>query len=107
MVNAPSLQATSKPANYLPEHPFDNGALTIRDEQLAPFPRTKAAIKVHRAEYNAIVTHMDHEIGTLEAGKRADMVALARDPFSVEPIALRDIEVRGTVLGGVPFDAGC
>jgi predicted amidohydrolase YtcJ len=51
--------------------------------------------------------HMDHEIGTLEAGKRADMVALARDPFSVEPTALRDIEVRGTVLGGVPFDSGC
>ena len=49
--------------------------------------------------------HMDHEIGTLEAGKRADMVALAHDPFSVEPSALRDIEVRGTVLGGVPFDA--
>ena len=33
------------------------------------------------------------------------MVALAQDPFSVEPIELRDIEVRGTVLGGLPFDA--
>ena len=50
--------------------------------------------------------HMDHEIGTLEAGKRADMTALAHDPFSIEPAELRDIEVRGTVLAGVPFDAG-
>jgi len=49
--------------------------------------------------------HMDHEIGTLEAGKRADVVALARDPFAVEPEELRDIEVRGTVLAGRPFDA--
>jgi predicted amidohydrolase YtcJ len=48
---------------------------------------------------------MDHEIGTLEAGKRADMVALAEDPFSLDPARLRDIEVRGTVLGGVPFAA--
>ena len=51
--------------------------------------------------------HMDHEIGTLEAGKRADMVALADDPFSVDAAELRDIEVRGTVLGGVPFTAAC
>jgi predicted amidohydrolase YtcJ len=50
--------------------------------------------------------HMDHEIGTLEAGKRADMVALEHDPLSVKPMELRDIEVRGTVLGGVPFAAG-
>ncbi len=50
--------------------------------------------------------HMDHEIGTLEAGKRADIVALAQDPFEVAPTELRDIEVRGTVLGGIAFDAG-
>ncbi len=58
------------PKNYLPEHPFDNGALKIRDEQLAPFPRTEEVIRVHRAEYNAITTHMDREIGrVLEALK--------------------------------------
>lgn len=64
------------PANYLPEHPFDNGAVRIRDEQLAPFPRSKSAIQVHRAEYNAIVSHMDHEIGrilkALQASGKAD-----------------------------------
>ena len=38
------------------------------------------------------------------AGKRADMVALAEDPFEVAPEALRDIEVRGTVLDGAPLD---
>ncbi|MBM3739999.1 MAG: hypothetical protein FJW39_29930, partial [Acidobacteria bacterium] len=28
------------PPNFLPEHPFDNGDLKLRDEQLAPWPRT-------------------------------------------------------------------
>jgi predicted amidohydrolase YtcJ len=49
--------------------------------------------------------HLDHEIGTLEAGKRADMVALSDDPLAVEASELRDIEVRGTVLGGEPLAA--
>ncbi len=43
---------------------------------------------------------LDHEIGSIEAGKRADFVALADDPYAVDPMALRDIEVRGTVVGG-------
>ncbi|SMP68951.1 choline-sulfatase [Neorhodopirellula lusitana] len=55
----------SLPANYLPEHPFNNGAITIRDEQLAPFPRTEEAVRVHRSEYYAMITHMDREIGRI------------------------------------------
>ncbi len=43
---------------------------------------------------------LDHEIGSIEAGKLADFVALADDPSDVDPMALRDIEVRGTVVGG-------
>lgn len=45
---------------------------------------------------------MDHEIGTIEAGKLADLVALADDPYEVDPMALKDIEVLGTVVGGEP-----
>ncbi|MDB4459293.1 sulfatase-like hydrolase/transferase, partial [bacterium] len=67
---------TSIPKNYLPEHPFNNGAIKIRDEVLAPHPRTKDMIRTHRAEYNAIIAHMDHEIGrilkALEATGKAD-----------------------------------
>jgi len=53
------------PDNYLPEHSFDNGAIKIRDEVLAPFPRTKEVVRVHRSEYYAIITHMDREIGRI------------------------------------------
>ncbi|MEZ5279765.1 MAG: amidohydrolase [Acidimicrobiales bacterium] len=48
---------------------------------------------------------MDHEIGSIEAGKLADFAILDDDPFEVEPQRLKDIGVWGTVLGGVPFAA--
>ena len=47
--------------------------------------------------------HMDHEIGSLEAGKRADFAILEDDPLSVEPMQIRDIGVWGTVLGGIKY----
>jgi choline-sulfatase len=47
----------------------------LRDEQLAPFPRTEYAVKVHRREYYALVTHLDTQIGrvldALEASGKA------------------------------------
>jgi arylsulfatase A-like enzyme len=56
------------PPNFLPEHPFDQGDFKIRDEMLAPFPRTREAVQLHRREYYSIITHMDHQIGrVLEA----------------------------------------
>jgi len=51
------------PKNFLPEHPFDNGEMRIRDEKLAPWPRTPAEIRRHIADYYAIITHMDAQIG--------------------------------------------
>lgn len=53
------------PKSYKPEHPFDNGMLRIRDEKLAKFPRTEEAIKKHLAEYYAMVTHTDAQIGRI------------------------------------------
>lgn len=43
---------------------------------------------------------MDHEIGTIAPGKRADLVVLGADPLAVDPTELRDVPVRGTMLGG-------
>lgn len=49
---------------------------------------------------------LDHEIGTIQAGKLADFVALADDPYEVDPMALKDIEVRATVVGGAVTGEG-
>ncbi|MFH5883600.1 sulfatase-like hydrolase/transferase [Halalkalibaculum sp. DA3122] len=75
------------PENYLPEYPFKNpigagrvnernrphppgtprelieSSPYLRDERLAPFPRTEYAVSVHRQEYYAIISHMDEQIG--------------------------------------------
>lgn len=56
------------PENFLPEHPFDNGELKIRDEMLAPFPRTPEVVKEHIADYYAMITHMDAQIGRMLSG---------------------------------------
>ncbi|MGY9075278.1 MAG: amidohydrolase family protein, partial [Acidimicrobiales bacterium] len=48
---------------------------------------------------------LDHELGSIEAGKYADFAVLEQDPFEVDPMTLKDIKVWGTVLGGVPMPA--
>lgn len=67
------------PENFLPVYPYhekiDNRP-SLRDERLAPFPRTEFAVRVHRQEYYAIITHMDAQIGrildALDASGQAD-----------------------------------
>jgi arylsulfatase A-like enzyme len=55
------------PANFMPEHPFDNGELVVRDELLADFPRTPEEIRRHNAEYYAMISHLDAQIGRILA----------------------------------------
>ena len=56
------------PENFCPVHPFDNGEMVIRDEMLAPFPRTPEIVQEHIAAYWAMITHLDAHIGrVLEA----------------------------------------
>ncbi len=50
---------------FLPQHPFDNGEMTVRDEKLAPWPRTPADTKRQTADYYACVTGLDHHIGRI------------------------------------------
>lgn len=60
------------PGNFLPNYPYDeeigcspDPSTGLRDERLAPTPRTEYAVKVHRQEYYALITHMDHQIGRI------------------------------------------
>lgn len=55
----------SLPVNFLPEHPFDNGEMTIRDEALLPFPRTKEAVKRELAKYYSMVSEADYQMGRI------------------------------------------
>ena len=40
---------------------------------------------------------------SIETGKRADFAILEDDPLAVEPAALKDVAVWGTVVGGRVF----
>lgn len=53
------------PPNFVPKHPFDQGDAEVRDEKLAPFPRTPYAVQVHRSEYYASLTFMDRQLGRI------------------------------------------
>ena len=48
---------------------------------------------------------LDDEIGSIECGKRADFCVLEDDPLTVDPAALKDVRVWGTVLSGRVFAA--
>lgn len=67
------------PKNFIPEYPYNQAAGAgrgLRDEKLAPFPRTKYSVQVNRQEYYALITHMDEQIGlildALQASGKAD-----------------------------------
>lgn len=73
------VDAIKVPESFLPEYPFKDAIgnpSTLRDEALAPFPRTEYAVKKHRQEYYAIISHLDEQIGlildALEASGKMD-----------------------------------
>jgi arylsulfatase A-like enzyme len=53
------------PANYRPFHPFNNGELLVRDEQLAPWPRTPEVVRSHLTDYYGVITYLDMQIGRI------------------------------------------
>ncbi len=63
------------PPNFLPQHPFDNGRMVVRDEELAPWPRTGDLIRDQLAEYYGLIEHLDAQIGRI-------LDALAASPFA-------------------------
>ena len=50
----------------------------------------------------AYVIGMEHEIGSIRAGKKADFTVLEADPFELPAMALKDIPIWGTVFEGRP-----
>ena len=53
------------PGNFLPYHPFYFADFGIRDETLAPWPRTEEDIKSSLADYYSMVSHVDDRVGKL------------------------------------------
>jgi arylsulfatase A-like enzyme len=63
------------PPNFLPQHPFDNGEMTIRDEMLLPHPRPPEAVEAMNADYYRYISYLDMQIGRI-------LDALAASPYA-------------------------
>jgi len=59
------LVSLAQPHEMNPEWRILGGRILceVDVESLAPFPRTREAVQLHRREYYAIITYMDHQIG--------------------------------------------
>jgi predicted amidohydrolase YtcJ len=71
------------------------GELMAESERLTP-AQALAAVTINAAK----ILGIEHETGSLRAGKRADVTILSDNPLSVDPMAIRDIVVRGTLFEG-------
>lgn len=65
-----SAENISLPKNFMEEHPFDNGEMSVRDELLESTPRQPDSIRQHIADYYAMISHMDHRVGDVLAALR-------------------------------------
>ncbi|MFT3878651.1 MAG: sulfatase-like hydrolase/transferase [Gemmatales bacterium] len=63
------------PANFLPQHPWNNGEMTVRDEQLLPWPRPPKLVQEMNADYYRYISYLDAQVGrvldALEASPHA------------------------------------
>ncbi len=73
------LDRIAVPSNYLDQYPYKDAigcGPDLRDEKLGPFPRTAHAVRTHRREYYAAISHLDQQIGrildALERSGKAD-----------------------------------
>jgi predicted amidohydrolase YtcJ len=72
------------------------------DTILAPNERVTVESAIRAVTANAAwACHSDHEIGSLEPGKLADLVVLEQDPRAVEPTAISDIRISETWMDGI------
>jgi predicted amidohydrolase YtcJ len=71
------------------------------DTILAPAERVSVESAIRAITSNAAwACHSEHEIGSLEPGKLADLVILEADPRKVEPVAIPDIRISETWMDG-------
>ncbi len=90
------LQALIVPDNRSRSYPdFEPCGLLPEDQLLTAWQ----GLRMMTVE-GAYMLHCDDELGTLEAGKLADLVVLSNDPLQVDPDRLTEIDVLLTMVDG-------
>ena len=79
-----------------------SGRVVGADERITPLQALKAITIDAAYQYRE-----EDSKGSIEPGKRADLVVLSANPLTVKPMAIRDIKVLETVKDGkTMFEAG-
>ena len=71
------------------------GDVIAPEETLSPLEALKT-----QTINSAVAMFRDHEVGSVEVGKRADLVVLSHDPTLVDPESIREISVQRTYVDG-------
>ncbi len=69
------------PKNFLPQHPWDNGEMTVRDELLLPWPRQAGEVRELISDYYRYISYLDSQIGRV-------LDALDASPFARNTIVV-------------------
>jgi hypothetical protein len=72
-----------------------SGVVVGPQERVTPYVALKAV-----TDWAAYQYHEEREKGTLEVGKRADLVILDGNPLKVDPMKIRDLRVLETIKDG-------
>jgi predicted amidohydrolase YtcJ len=54
----------------------------------------------------AYILRLEHMIGSIRAGKKADFTVLGHDPYALQDMSLKDVFIWGTVVDGIPYQTG-
>jgi len=77
---------------------------TASGRTLGEQEKISVADALHAVTIGAAYTiKLDHLVGSIESGKFADFAVLEDNPYKVAPENLKDVQVWGTVVGGMPF----
>ena len=68
------------------------------EERITPMEGLKA-ITINAAR----ILGLDHEIGSIRAGKKADFTVLSDNPLEIDPMKIKDIEINATIFEGKVF----
>ena len=75
--------------------------LTRSDQVLGPEERVSPLEAMRAMTTDAAWQNFEEDIkGSIEPGKLADLVILSDNPLTVDPLAIREIEVLETIVGG-------
>ena len=90
-------------------HPLENIFFAVTRQNLAGMPEegwipsekmsVDEAVKLF-TKYAAYASYSEEENGTIELGKKADLVVLDRDICEIDPSEIKDVEVDMTILDG-------